>query len=105
MQARQVRKTTLPRVPAHVSYFVYVTALRFSIDQVVGPLVLGKAGRVSPVLIIFCFLVGGALFGIVGVILAVPVALAIRIALATLYGDMVEAERFGEPAMLHKPGS
>lgn len=75
-----------------IAYFVYVTALRFSIDQVVGPLVLGRAGRVSPVLIIFCFLVGGALFGIVGVVLAVPVALAVRIALATLYGDVLDGE-------------
>jgi predicted PurR-regulated permease PerM len=43
------------------------------------------------VLIIFCFLTGGILFGVPGVILAVPVALTIKIVLATLYQEPVEA--------------
>jgi predicted PurR-regulated permease PerM len=45
---------------------------------------------VHPVLIIFCFLAGGVLFGIPGLIIAVPVALLIRSTLATLYGDADE---------------
>jgi predicted PurR-regulated permease PerM len=49
--------------------------------------VLGRAGRVHPVLVIFCFLTGGLLFGVAGVILAVPVALAIKVILATLYEE------------------
>ena len=52
-----------------------------------GPLALGRAGRIHPVLVIFCFLAGGLLFGVAGVIMAVPVALAIRAILATLYGE------------------
>jgi predicted PurR-regulated permease PerM len=70
-----------------VDYALYATALRLSIDQLVGPVVLGTAAHVHPVLIIFCFLAGGIVFGIPGVILAVPVALLIKSALATLYGD------------------
>jgi predicted PurR-regulated permease PerM len=42
---------------------------------------------VHPALIIFCFLAGGVLLGVPGVILAVPLALLIKSALATLYGD------------------
>ena len=53
---------------------------------------LGRAGRVPPVLVIFCFLSGGTLFGIVGIILAVPVALTIKITLATLYREPVSEE-------------
>ena len=68
-------------------YAIYAAALRLSIDQLVGPIVLGNAARVHPTLIIFCFLAGGALFGIVGVILAVPVALTVKVALATIYGE------------------
>jgi predicted PurR-regulated permease PerM len=64
--------------------------LRLSIDQMVGPIVLGRAAHVHPVLIIFCFLAGGVLFGIPGLIIAVPVALLIRSTLATLYGDADE---------------
>jgi len=70
-----------------LDYALYATALRLSIDQLVGPIVLGTAARLHPVLIIFCFLAGGVVFGIPGVILAVPVALLIKSTLATLYGD------------------
>jgi predicted PurR-regulated permease PerM len=68
-------------------YAIYATVLRLSIDQIVGPVVLGRAAQVHPVLIIFCFLAGGIVLGIPGVILAVPVALVVKSTLATLYGD------------------
>jgi len=70
-----------------LEYALYATLLRLSIDQIVGPVVLGRAAHVHPVLIIFCFLAGGIVLGIPGVILAVPVALIIKSTLATLYGD------------------
>jgi predicted PurR-regulated permease PerM len=69
------------------AYVGYAVALRVSIDQLVGPLVLGKAARVHPVVVIFGFLVGGAFFGIVGMILAVPVALLIKVTLSVLYRE------------------
>jgi predicted PurR-regulated permease PerM len=53
----------------------------------VGPIVLGNAARLRPLLVMFCFLVGGALFGVVGVILAVPTALAIKVTLSVLYSE------------------
>jgi predicted PurR-regulated permease PerM len=70
-----------------VAYAIYATALRISIDELVGPVVLGRAAHVHPVLVIFCFLAGGVLFGIVGVIMAMPVALAIKHILAELYNE------------------
>jgi predicted PurR-regulated permease PerM len=68
-----------------VAYAAYATALRLSIDQLFGPIVLGRAAHVHPVLIIFCFLSGGIVYGIPGVILAVPVALLVRSTLEALY--------------------
>jgi len=70
-----------------VEYAAYATLLRLSIDQIVGPIVLGRAAHVHPVLIIFCFLAGGIVLGIPGVILAVPIALLVKSTLATIYGD------------------
>ncbi len=70
-----------------LAYAAYATALRLSVDQLFGPIVLGRAAHVHPVLIIFCFLTGGIVYGVPGVILAVPVALLIKSTLATLYGD------------------
>jgi predicted PurR-regulated permease PerM len=49
--------------------------------------VLGKAAYMRPVLVIFCFLAGGMLFGIVGVILAVPAALAVKAILGEVYEE------------------
>ena len=69
------------------AYAAYATLLRLSIDQLFGPVVLGRAAHVHPVLIIFCFLAGGVVLGIAGVILAVPVALLVKSTLATLYDD------------------
>ena len=69
------------------AYVGYATVLRLTIDQLVGPLVLGKAARVHPVVVILCFLAGGALFGIVGMILAVPGALMVKVTLSVLYRE------------------
>jgi predicted PurR-regulated permease PerM len=70
-----------------IAYAIYATALRISIDQFFGPLALGTAARVHPVLVIFCFLAGGLLFGVIGVIMAVPVALVVKVTLAMLYDE------------------
>lgn len=72
---------------AIIAYAIYATVLRLSIDQLLGPVVLGHAARLHPTIIIFCFITGGLLFGIAGLIMAVPVALAIKVTLATLYHE------------------
>lgn len=83
------------RQAAHASaileFILYAIALRLSIDQFFGPLVLGRAAHVRPVLVMFCFLSGGLLLGISGIILAVPVALALKVAL-TLRNEQFEAQ-------------
>jgi predicted PurR-regulated permease PerM len=70
-----------------MAYVIYAAALRISIDQFIGPIVLGKAAYIHPVLVIFCFLSGALLFGLVGVILAVPTAIAIKSTLTVLYRE------------------
>ena len=74
-------------IGAIIAYALYATALRISIDQLFGPVALGTAARVHPVLVIFCFLSGALLFGIVGVIMAVPVALVVKVTLALPYDE------------------
>jgi predicted PurR-regulated permease PerM len=74
-------------IGAIIGYAIYATALRLSIDQLFGPLALGVAARLHPVVIIFCFIAGGMLFGIAGVVMAVPVALIVKTCLAVLYDE------------------
>jgi predicted PurR-regulated permease PerM len=74
-------------IGAIIAYALYATALRIPIDQLFGPLALGTAARVHPVLVIFCFLSGALLFGVIGVIMAVPIALVVKVTLALLYDE------------------
>ena len=78
---------------AIVGLIVFALALRLSIDQLVGPLVLGQVARLHPVVIIFAFLSGAVLFGVIGLLLAVPVAASIKIVLATYYAEPVDESR------------
>jgi len=78
-----VREATSPA--SIIEYIGYAIALRLSIDQFVGPIVLGRAAYVRPVLVIACFLIGGVLLGVVGIVIAIPVALTIKMALLMRY--------------------
>ena len=70
-----------------VGFMGLAVFLRVSVDNVVGPLVLGRAVTLHPVVIIIAFLMGASLFGIIGVFVAVPVAAAVKIVLAVWYGE------------------
>jgi predicted PurR-regulated permease PerM len=81
-----------------IGYAIYAIALRLSIDQLMGPIVLGTAARMNPTIIIFCFFAGGVLFGLVGIILAIPTALAVRVTLSVLRGTAGGDEKLAEGA-------
>ena len=57
------------------------------IDQGVGPLVMGRAARLHPVVVLFVFIVGGVLYGPLGVLLAVPLAATVKIVLMVYYDE------------------
>lgn len=69
--------------------FGFAIALRLSIDNLVGPIVLGEAARIYPVVIIILFVCGAILFGVVGLLIAVPVAVCIKITLEHYYAEPV----------------
>ncbi len=54
-------------------------------DQLVMPLVVGKVVDLHPVVTIFAVLAGGAMAGVLGMLLAVPVAAAIKVILDFVY--------------------
>jgi predicted PurR-regulated permease PerM len=72
--------------------FGFAIALRVSIDNLVGPLVLGQAARVHPVVVIMSFVCGAVLFGVVGLLLAVPVAVCIKTTLQHYYAEPIAPE-------------
>jgi predicted PurR-regulated permease PerM len=60
---------------------IFYTAVRQIEDQIVMPFVVGHAVELHPLIVIFSVLAGGALFGVLGTLLAVPVAAAIKVIL------------------------
>src|ERR1041385_9114060 len=64
-----------------IVYFV----LRQVEDQLVLPLVLGRAVHVHPLVTIFAVLTGEKIGGVLGMILAVPIAAAIKVVLDYAY--------------------
>jgi len=68
----------------------FVVALRLSVDNLVGPLVLGSVTRLHPVVIIAGFTCGAMLFGVLGLLLAVPVAVCIKITLEHYYAEPIK---------------
>jgi len=70
-----------------IGFGAFAIGLRLIIDQVVGPLVLGRAARIPAVVVIFAFLAGGVLYGMLGVLLAIPLAATVKIVLLDLYGE------------------
>lgn len=69
--------------------FAFAIGLRLSIDNVVGPIVLGEAARIHPVVVIISFVCGAILFGLVGLLLAVPVAVCIKVTLEQYYAEPI----------------
>ena len=70
-----------------VAVLVFYTVLRQIEDQVIMPIVIGRALQLHPVVTIFAVLVGLSTVGILGGLLAVPTAAAVNVALREFYGD------------------
>lgn len=77
----------------------FYAIFRLLIDQVVGPAVLGRAVILPPVVIIFFFLAGGTLFGVTGLLLAIPIAATIRILIETEKRGFVAEEAKSENSL------
>jgi predicted PurR-regulated permease PerM len=92
---------------AAIFLMVYALALRLSIDNLVGPLALGHAARVHPVVVIFSFVIGAMLFGIIGLLLAVPTAASIKLILQHYYAEPITPDEAVElmSAPLRRAGS
>lgn len=71
-------------------FAIFCFAMRMGIDQVVGPLILGRAMRLPPAAVIFAFVAGGVLLGPLGVLLAVPGTALLKVALDNYYALPVE---------------
>jgi len=70
------------------------TVLRHAEDYFVIPLVIGRIVRLHPALVIFSLLTGGALYGLLGVLVAVPVAATLRLVLIYVGAKLRDEDPF-----------
>ncbi len=82
-----------PVVYGAVIAFVYFV-LRHAEDYFVIPNVLGRVVKLHPVLTMFAIFSGAVLGGIMGMLLAVPVAAILRLIVQFMWRKVVEAEQF-----------
>jgi len=102
--------------PWGMSQIVYVavvaimyTVLRHAEDYFVIPFVIGRIVRLHPAVVIFSLLSGGALFGLLGVFVAVPFAATLRLVLIYISAKLRDQDPFPkleeELASVHEPVS
>jgi predicted PurR-regulated permease PerM len=73
---------------------VMYTILRHAEDYLVIPTVIGRAVRLHPAIVIFSLLTGGTVFGLLGVILAVPFAATLRLVLIYVGAKLRDEDPF-----------
>ncbi len=73
---------------------VMYTILRHAEDYLVIPTVIGRAVRLHPAIVIFSLLSGGAAFGLIGIVLAVPVAATLRLVLIYVRAKLRDEDPF-----------
>ncbi len=83
---------------------LWALGLRLLTDNVVGPFALGKAVTVHPVVIIFAFVIGAMLFGIIGLLLAVPTSACVVIILEYYYAEPIAPGGAAEPEPVRMAG-
>jgi len=75
-------------------------------DMILTPRILGGAVGLHPVLSIFALMAGGTLYGIPGMVLAVPIAASIQVVLCQFFPKLGEPlERFRVGAKTKTPQS
>jgi predicted PurR-regulated permease PerM len=70
------------------------TVLRHAEDYFVIPLVIGRIVKLHPAVVIFALLTGGALYGLLGVLVAVPVAATMRLVLIYVGAKLRDEDPF-----------
>lgn len=76
-----------------IMYFV----LRQAEDYVVTPHVLGRAVRLHPVVVLFALTTGGVIAGLLGLLVAVPIAASLKAILTYLYSKLLDRPVVFEP--------
>jgi predicted PurR-regulated permease PerM len=97
---------TTPFGWSHATLAIVVGLLYFTLRQLedafVIPLVIGRIIHLHPLLVIFVIVVGTALGGILGLVLAVPIAAVLKIVTTYFYGKVMARETRHVEVIAHR---
>jgi predicted PurR-regulated permease PerM len=68
-------------LPTAIATAIFYVAYRFIEDYLLVPRVMRQAVNVSPVVTVLAVIIGGALLGIIGALVAIPIAAGIKLVL------------------------
>jgi predicted PurR-regulated permease PerM len=71
-------------LPIAVATIAYIVAYRLAEDYLLVPRIIGRTVRLPAVATFVAFLIGGVLLGVIGALLAIPVAAALRLFLVEI---------------------
>ncbi len=91
----------LQSVPLGVGVLVFFAVLQFTESKVILPLVLGRQLGVHAATIIIALLIGNALFGIVGMFLAAPVAASVKEILDLVHQGFAESPKTPDSVLVN----
>ncbi|MFC7393235.1 AI-2E family transporter [Scopulibacillus cellulosilyticus] len=72
---------------------VLILLLQFLESNIIGPLIVGKSVEIHPAYIMFSIIIGGEIAGVVGMIFAVPVFVALRVIIRYIRGRDKEIDK------------
>lgn len=80
----------LPRAGGVIALVIVVQSLE---GTIISPKIMSRTVKTHPLIILFALLLGGQLMGVVGMLLAIPAASAIKVLLRELYAGIYEPYR------------
>ena len=93
-----VATVTVDFPTATVVWIVFIVVWQRFEDYVVQPLVYGRSLKVNPIVTIVSILAGAALLGILGALLAIPIAAAVQIVLREWWSNRTPQRASAPPA-------
>jgi predicted PurR-regulated permease PerM len=89
-----------PNALAVIIAFVAINQIE---AHLLGPRIVSSTVKVSPLTVIFALLIGGHVFGFLGLIIAVPIAGLIRVVLVHLFPEREVTNAEVRPSLTHAP--
>ncbi len=75
--------------PTFIGVFVVVGIVQL-IDQFLKPAILGKSVNLHPIIVILGIIIGGNFFGMLGMLLAIPIMAIVKVIISTVYRQLKE---------------